>query len=243
MVVVPTYNEVENISLLIPEIFRNLPGCKILVVDDGSPDGTAAAVKALMGTHPGLLLLERAGKGGLASAVLDGMEAALEQNPSHVLAMDSDFSHPPERLPDLVKACEDADLVLGTRYQAGGGIEGWAIHRRILSEGGNLFARFMLSLPYHDLTGGFKCYRADLARLIVHNRRQITSTGYIFQVELTLFAHRNKARIKEVPFLFRDRQRGKTKFNERIILEALKQVVRLRFRKQRSVKIGVEKQK
>ena len=181
-----------------------------------------------MSTYPGLLLLlERQGKGGLASAVLDGMEAALKQDPSHVLAMDSDFSHPPERLPDLVKACEDADLVLGTRYQKGGGIEGWDIHRRILSEGGNLFARFMLNLPYHDLTGGFKCSRADLARLIVQNRGQITSTGYVFQVELTLFAHRHKAKIKEVPFLFRDRQRGKTKFSERIILEALKQVVRL----------------
>ncbi len=227
-VVLPTYNERGNLPLIAPAILAALPQAHLLIVDDGSPDGTGQLADTLAAAEPRISVVHRAQKAGLGSAYVHGFRWVLDRPETRaVVQMDADFSHDPAALPHLLAPLmENADLVLGTRYMAGGGTVGWPWHRRLISRGGTLVARTLLLLPYHDLTGGFKAWRRELLASI--RLREASAAGYGFQVETTWWAHRRGAKIVQVPIVFRERVRGHSKMSGGIVAEALLLVLRLR---------------
>jgi dolichol-phosphate mannosyltransferase len=227
-VVLPTYNERENLEPMAAAIAAALPEARLLIVDDSSPDGTGALADTLAAAEPRVHVLHRPAKQGLGVAYRDGFRWALEHDDVRaVVQMDADFSHDPKDLPRLLSPLmADADLVLGTRYVTGGGTVGWPLHRRVVSRAGTLFARMVLLLPYHDLTGGFKAWRRELLEAI--RLREANASGYGFQVETTWWAHRRGARIREIPIIFRERAVGRSKMTGSIVREALLLVLRLR---------------
>jgi dolichol-phosphate mannosyltransferase len=229
-VVLPTYNERENLEGMAAAILEALPEAQLLVVDDSSPDGTGRLADTLAAGEPRLHVLHRPAKQGLGVAYRDGFRWALDQpDVRAVVQMDADFSHDPRDLPRLLAPLmSDADLVLGTRYVRGGGTVGWPLHRKLISRAGTVFARTVLLLPYRDLTGGFKAWRRELLEAI--RLREAHASGYGFQVETTWWAHRRGARILQVPIIFRERVAGRSKMTGGIVLEALVAVVRLRLR-------------
>jgi dolichol-phosphate mannosyltransferase len=200
----------------------------ILVVDDGSPDGTGEIADRLAGDHPGLRVMHRPQKLGLGRAYLAGFQEALEHGAELVLEMDSDFSHAPTDLPRLIAAARAADVVLGSRYVPGGGVENWGRLRRALSRGGSWYARVLLGVPVHDLTGGFKCFNRRVLEAI--DLDAVHADGYGFQIELTYRAIQAGFTVTEVPILFRERREGQSKMTARIALEAVWKVPALRFR-------------
>ncbi|MCK9248294.1 MAG: polyprenol monophosphomannose synthase [Solirubrobacteraceae bacterium] len=223
--VIPTYNEAENLERVVGLARRSLaPACaegfRILVVDDGSPDGTGAIADRLAAAHPDeVAVLHRDRPAGLGPAYLAGFAVALEGGATHVMEMDADLSHDPADLPRLLAATRDgADLALGSRYVPGGGVEQWGLLRRIISRGGSWYARRALGLRIRDLTGGFKCFRADVLRVI--DLPTVRSRGYAFQVELTWRTVRSGFTVVEVPIVFRDRVEGESKMSWRIAREA-----------------------
>jgi dolichol-phosphate mannosyltransferase len=232
--ILPTYNEAENIEAIVAAagevLARAAPeGFHVLVVDDGSPDGTGEIAENLAAEHDWVTVLHRAEKNGIGPAYLAGFRHALERGAGYVMEMDSDFSHDPADLARLLAAIyEGADLVLGSRYVPGGGVSDWSPVRRLVSEGGSTYARLVLGLPIRDLTGGFKCFRREVLEAIRFD--DVRSHGYAFQVELTYRAVRAGFRVAEVPIVFRDRQRGQSKMSWRIAAEAMWLVPRLRFR-------------
>jgi len=228
-VVVPTYNERENLPGLVSAVLAALPEAQLLIVDDGSPDGTGGLADSLAASEPRLSVLHRPAKQGLGAAYRDAFRWVLEQpQVSAVVQMDADFSHDPADLPRLLAPLmRDADLVLGTRYLPGGGTLGWPWYRRLISRGGTTFARLVLLLPYRDLTGGFKAWRRELLDAI--RMRGASANGYGFQVETTWWAHRRRAQIREVPIIFRERAAGRSKMTAGIVVEALGLVLRLRW--------------
>lgn len=223
----PTYNEAENLPVVVPAILKQLPQATVLVVDDGSPDGTGGLADDMAAADHRVRVLHRPAKQGLGRAYVAGFGAALEAGARRVVQMDADGSHDPGRLSDLVGALDEADLVIGSRYVAGGGVRNWGLLRRLVSRGGSLFARLVLSLPAHDLTGGFKAWRADV--LAGTPWQRLHSGGYVFQIEMTYLAVRRGARVREVPIVFVDRRAGASKMSRRIIVEALFVVLRLRW--------------
>jgi dolichol-phosphate mannosyltransferase len=227
-VVVPTYNERENLEPIVRAVLDALPEAKLLVVDDASPDGTGELADALAADEPRISVLHRAGKEGLGVAYRDAFRWVLDRPDARAMVqMDADFSHDPAALPQLLAPLMGtADLVLGTRYMPGGGTVGWPWYRKLISRGGTLFARTVLLLPYRDLTGGFKAWRRELADAI--RLRETSGSGYGFQIETTWWAHRRGARIVEVPIVFRERVVGSSKMSGGIVREALLLVVRLR---------------
>jgi dolichol-phosphate mannosyltransferase len=227
-VVLPTYNEAENLGPISSAILAALPDATVLVVDDNSPDGTGRMADELAAADPRIRVLHRATKQGLGRAYLDGFATALGGGATVVLQMDADFSHDPATLPALVGpiATGSADLVIGSRYARGGGVVDWSLGRRIVSRGGSLFARVVLALRPNDLTGGFKAWRASTLASVPFDG--IHAGGYVFQIEMTFRASRAGARITEVPITFRDRRIGQSKMSRRIIVEALVVVVQLR---------------
>jgi dolichol-phosphate mannosyltransferase len=227
-VVLPTYDEAENLRAIVAAILETLPAATVLVVDDGSPDGTGELADALAAADPRVRVRHRPGKAGLGRAYLDGFGLALEGGANAVIQMDADWSHDPSVLPALLApvSAGSADLVIGSRYVRGGRVLDWGLARRLISRLGSLFARIVLGLAPHDLTGGFKAWRAATLGAIRFDG--IHSGGYVFQIEMTLRADRNGARIVEVPITFRDRRLGRSKMSRRIIIEALLVVVRLR---------------
>ncbi|HYL40426.1 MAG TPA: polyprenol monophosphomannose synthase [Candidatus Binatus sp.] len=227
-VVLPTYDEAENLEAIGEAILRALPEATLLVVDDASPDGTGALAERLAAGDPRIRVRHRAAKEGLGRAYADAFPVALAGGAGIVAQMDADFSHDPAVLPDLVGPilCGEADLVIGSRYVRGGGVEDWGIGRRIVSRGGSLFARVVLGLHPHDLTGGFKVWRGTTLGAI--QLADVHAGGYVFQIEMTYRASRNGATIVEVPIRFRDRRAGRSKMSRRIIVEALVVVLRLR---------------
>jgi dolichol-phosphate mannosyltransferase len=228
MVVIPTYNEKENINRLIPEVLAQDPLLEVLVVDDNSPDGTGDLVESGFRGHSRVHLLRRAGKMGLGTAYLNGFRYALARPEIEcVFEMDADFSHRPQYLPEFLKALETADVVLGSRYIAGGGVAGWGLRRRVLSRWGSIFARGMLGLPVSDCTGGFRCYRREVLAALDLDR--VTSQGFGFQVEMLYECRQRGFRIKEIPIVFPDRELGESKMSAGIVYEALLLVFRLRF--------------
>ena len=227
-VVVPTYNEHENLPRVLEGILETLPEAHVLVVDDHSPDGTGALADTLAAANPRLEVLHRPGKEGLGIAYRDGFRDVLDRpGTAAVIQMDADLSHDPADLPRLLAPLmRDADLVLGTRWMPQGGTRGWPWYRRLISRGGTLFAQVVLLLPYRDLTGGYKAWRRDLLDAI--RLREADAHGYGFQVETTWWAHRRGAVIREVPIIFRERQAGRSKMSGAIVLEAVFLVLRLR---------------
>jgi dolichol-phosphate mannosyltransferase len=227
-IVLPTYDEAENIEPISAAILDVLPAATLLVVDDDSPDGTGRLADALAAADPRVRVRHRAQKQGLGRAYLDGFGQALAGGATTVVQMDADFSHDPAALPALIGPIGDggADLVIGSRYTKGGGVVDWGIGRRFVSRGGSLFARVVLGLGPHDLTGGFKAWRAETLAAVPFDG--IHAGGYVFQIEMTFRADRGGARIREVPITFRDRRVGQSKMSRRIVVEALVVVVQLR---------------
>ena len=227
-VIVPTYNEAENIRPLTAAVLAALPDATILVVDDSSPDGTGDIADELAAADTRIRVRHRAVKQGLGRAYLDGFSVALTGGADIVVQMDADFSHDPATLPSLVDPIRsgEADLVIGSRYTRGGGVVDWGIGRRLISRGGSLFARIVLGLSPSDLTGGFKAWRGPTLAAVPFDG--IHAGGYVFQIEMTFRASRAGARIREVPITFQDRRVGQSKMSRRIIVEAFVVVAQLR---------------
>ena len=225
MVIVPTYNERENIEELLPEILKRGPNIEVLAVDDASPDGTGEWVEQQSRKIPRVHCLRRPEKRGLGSAYVDGFRLAIARGVDLVFEMDADFSHDPEAIPTFLEAIREADLVLGSRYLHGVTVVNWPLRRLMLSYGANLFSRLMTGLPVKDATGGFKCFRREVLEAI--DLDSIKSDGYSFQIEVSFHAWRLGFRIVEIPILFVDRRVGISKMNRKIIREALVMVFHL----------------
>ncbi|HEY7234277.1 MAG TPA: polyprenol monophosphomannose synthase [Gemmatimonadaceae bacterium] len=227
LVIVPTYNERENITRIIGAILDQDPRLEILVVDDGSPDGTGDIVEGLMQHEARLHIIRRPRKMGLGTAYLAGFAWALEKGYDFMFEMDADFSHDPAHLPQFLRAIEDADLVLGSRYRNGKvTVVNWPINRLLLSYFANVYARVVTGLPLWDATGGFKCFRRRVLEAI--DLTQVRSNGYAFQIEMSFRAWRKHFRIVEIPIVFVDRTEGQSKMSKSIVREAIWMVWRLR---------------
>jgi dolichol-phosphate mannosyltransferase len=233
--VVPTYNEAENLEALVQAATKALrkaspEGFAMLIVDDNSPDGTGRLADRLAAEREELRVLHRPGKGGLGPAYLAGFAEALAGGAGYVMEMDADFSHDPEDVGRLLAAARDgADLVLGSRYVPGGGVENWGALRRMVSRGGSWYARMLLGVPVRDLTGGFKCFNRRVLEGI--DLGEVHADGYGFQIELTYRAIQAGFKVTEVPILFRERREGQSKMTARIALEAVWKVPALRLRR------------
>ncbi len=224
--ILPTYNEAENLEPIARAIWAATPRCDVLVVDDGSPDGTGAIADRLALESPRLTVLHRERKEGLGRAYLAGFALALERGYPFVFEMDADFSHDPAYLPKLLDAAEGADLAIGSRWVEGGGTRHWGVGRQVVSRGGSLYARTILGAPVRDLTGGFKCFRRET--LLALDLGSVQSNGYCFQIELTYRALALGLRVREVPIVFEDRRVGQSKMSRQIFLEAVGMVWKLR---------------
>ena len=230
LVVIPTYNEAGNVEKLINGInAQAVTGLDILVVDDNSPDGTAAAVQRLSAAEKNIYLLKRGGKIGFASAYIEGFRWALKNNYDLIVQMDADLSHDPADLPKIIAAAEKYDLVIGSRYAPEGGISGWPIFRKFLSAFGNWYARTILSVEIRDFTGGYNAWRTEVLKKI--NFDSIKANGYGFLIELKYRAAKNNFSFKEIPIIFKERTEGKSKMSGAIIFEAAWQTVKLRLDK------------
>jgi len=228
LVIVPTYNESENINRIVPLILAQDPLIDVLVVDDNSPDGTGGLADALAAADPRVHVLHRAGKAGLGRAYLAGFRWALERPYEFVFEMDADFSHDPVHLPEFLAAVVGADLVLGSRYRDGKvTVVNWPITRLMLSYGANIYARAVTGLHLGDATGGFKCFRRRVLEAIPLD--QVRSNGYAFQIEMSFRAWKQGFRIAEIPIVFHDRTEGESKMSKGIVREAIFMVWRLRW--------------
>jgi dolichol-phosphate mannosyltransferase len=233
LIVIPTYNEAQNIERFVRSIMRVTEGCfrtDLLVVDDNSPDGTGDIVRELIRTayHDTVFLLSRDCKRGLGTAYIQGFRWGLHRDYQAFVEMDADFSHNPDYLPQMIKKLEQVDYIVGSRYIPDGGIKGWGPFRRMLSKMGSLYAKTILDIPIHDLTGGFNAWRREVLENI--NLTEIKSEGYSFQIELKYRAFSKGFRYLELPILFEDRFQGKSKMSKKIILEAIYRVWQLKIK-------------
>jgi dolichol-phosphate mannosyltransferase len=228
LVVVPTYNESVNLPLIVPQILAQDPRLDVLIVDDNSPDGTGQLADQLAAADARVHVLHRPGKGGLGKAYLAGFRWALERDYELVFEMDADFSHDPEFLAEFLRAVENADLVIGSRYKTGVNVINWPISRLLLSLGANQYARWITGLPIMDSTGGFKCFRRRVLQAIDFER--VRSNGYAFQIEMSFRAWKKGFRLVEIPIVFTDRIEGQSKMNKRIVREAIWMVWWLRIK-------------
>ena len=238
LIIIPTYNELENLRPLLQEVFSYAPDSDVLIVDDNSPDGTGKLADELHNENPQVHVLHRAGKLGLGTAYIAGFKYAVGHDYDAAFEMDADFSHDPRYLPAFLKAIEHADLVIGSRYISGGGTPNWTLLRRLISGGGNIFARFMLGIPVRDSTAGFRCYRRHVLESI--DLDTIQSQGYAFQVEMAYRVMQRGFKIVETPIVFMDRRIGKSKMSRKIVIEAFIYVLRTRFGKKRPARISIE---
>ena len=230
LVVIPTYNEKENIASILAAIFGLQQSFHVLVIDDGSPDGTAQIVKELQSKYPGQLFIEeRTGKLGLGTAYIHGFKWALAKEYNFIFEIDADFSHNPNDLPRLYNACknEGADLAVGSRYVKGGGVVNWPWDRNALSKGASLYTRIITWMPVKDPTAGFVCYKREVLEAI--NLDEIQFVGYAFQIEMKFAAWKLGFKIKEVPIIFQDRTSGTSKMNKGIVKEGILGVLKLRW--------------
>jgi dolichol-phosphate mannosyltransferase len=226
LIIIPTYNEIENLPLMIPALEGLGLDLDVLIVDDGSPDDTGAWVKEQQKSKPHLHLIERKGKLGLGSAYVRGFRYALEHDYEFVFEMDADFSHDPHYVKDFLAAIHEADLVIGSRYINGVNVVNWPMSRLLLSYFANMYARWITGMPVRDATGGFKCFRADALRKL--NLDGISSGGYSFQIEVNYKLWKKGCRIREIPIIFKDRTAGTSKMSGGIIREALFLLLKLR---------------
>jgi dolichol-phosphate mannosyltransferase len=228
LVIIPTYNEAENIVRLLPQVLKQDAGIEAMVVDDGSPDQTAARVRAMQNGEARIHLIERPGKMGLGSAYVEGFKFALRNSFDFIFEMDADFSHDPNDIPRFLNEIADADLVTGSRYISGVRVLNWPIRRLMLSYSANLYTRIMTGLRLHDATGGFKCFRRAVLEAI--DLDKIRSNGYAFQIEVSFKAWKKGFRIREIPIVFLDRTVGNSKMSRGIISEAFFMLWKLRLR-------------
>ncbi|MFN8650861.1 MAG: polyprenol monophosphomannose synthase [Gemmatimonadales bacterium] len=228
VVIIPTYNEAINLPQIAPVVLAQDPRLDVLVVDDNSPDGTGQLADAMAKDNPRVHVLHRPAKQGLGRAYLAGFAWALERDYQAIFEMDADFSHDPTFIPSFLKAVEDADLVLGSRYATGVNVINWPISRLLLSLGANFYARVITGLPLTDSTGGFKCFRRSVLAAIDLTR--VKSNGYAFQIEMSFRAWKLGFTLKEVPIIFHDRVEGSSKMSKKIVREAIWMVWWLRLR-------------
>ena len=221
-VVIPTYNEAENLVSFVERSRLAIPDADLLIVDDDSPDGTGTIAERLAAASDHVQVLHRPRKSGLASAYVDGFRATLDDGYEFIFQMDADGSHDPGAMESMRNALADADLVIGSRYVAGGSTDDWPWRRRVISRGGSLYARALLRISVRDVTSGFKCWRADLLRNMLGQRMH--ANGYAFQIEMTYRAIRSGAQVVEVPIRFVERQHGSSKFDAGIVTEAMRVV-------------------
>ncbi|MDH3251667.1 MAG: polyprenol monophosphomannose synthase [Ignavibacteria bacterium] len=228
LVVIPTYNEAENISQLIPVVLKQGANVDVLVVDDGSPDGTAGIVRGMKHENPHIHLIERKGKMGLGTAYVAGFKFAIEKGYDCVFEMDADFSHSPAEIPNFLTKIRDFDLVIGSRYINGVRVLNWPMRRLLLSYFANVYSRIITGLPLHDATGGFKCFRRRVLESIDLDR--VKSNGYAFQIEISFKAWKKGFSMTEIPIVFLDRRTGVSKMSKKIVREAMLMLWKLRFR-------------
>jgi dolichol-phosphate mannosyltransferase len=228
LIIIPTYNELDNIRRLIPDILDMYENVDILVVDDNSPDGTGNYVSILSQTNERVKIIRRENKLGLGTAYITGFKYALQNKYNYVFEMDADYSHDPGEIENFFKAIKENDLVLGSRYLSGVNVINWPMRRLILSYLANFYTRFITGLPVHDATGGYKCFRREVLEAI--NLDKVKSNGYAFQIEMTFKAWKSGFRIKEISIIFLDRSKGKSKMSKKIVREAILMVWKLRFR-------------
>jgi len=227
-VIIPTYNERENLPRILSTVAERLPEAHILVVDDNSPDGTGDLAESLMQSFGGRLhILHRQKKEGLGPAYIAGFKEAMSLGAQKLIEMDADFSHPPEALPEMVRLSDTCDLVIGSRYVPGGSTPGWPLRRRLLSRFANFYARTILRLSVKDVTAGFRCYNRKVLEAL--HLDAVESKGYGFQVELTFRAEQKGFRIGETPIAFKDREKGKSKMGLSIAWEAAVKVLKMRW--------------
>lgn len=226
LVIIPTYNEKENIEKIIDAVLSQHESIEMLIIDDNSPDGTADIVKSIMKSNRRVRIKERKKKLGLGTAYVAGFKYAIENNYDYVFEMDADFSHDPADINRFIEGIESNDLIIGSRYSDGVSVVNWPIKRLLLSYFANVYAKIVTGVPVHDLTAGFKCYRVEFLRKIDLNR--IKSDGYGFQIEIDVKIYKNGGRVREIPVIFRDRVDGYSKMNRKIIWEAFWLVWRLR---------------
>lgn len=229
LIIIPTYNEAENIENLLKKIFEVLPSANVLIVDDNSPDGTASLVQKFMENDHRVFIIQRPGKLGLGTAYITGFKYALERGYEAIFEMDGDFSHNPEDLRRFLEALENADLVIGSRYLTGVNVINWPLQRLFLSYFANVYTRVITGMPIRDATGGFKCFRAEALRKI--NLDSVKSNGYGFQIEMNFLFWAKGFRVIEIPIIFTDRRNGVSKMNKKIIFEAILLVWKLKFKK------------
>jgi dolichol-phosphate mannosyltransferase len=229
LIIIPTFNEIDNIERMITTLFGLYPEISLLIIEDGSPDGTADVVKRLMQKHSKLNIIERKGKLGLGTAYITGFKWALERSFDYIFEMDCDFSHDPASIPDLLNAAQSHDLVIGSRYIDGIRIINWPFKRLLLSYGASIYTRFITGIPVFDTTGGFKCFSRKALEALDLNR--IISNGYSFQLELNYKVWAKGLSIKEVPIIFYERRDGQSKMSGGIIFEAVFAVFRLRLKR------------
>jgi dolichol-phosphate mannosyltransferase len=228
LVIIPTYNEIDNIEKMIRTLFEMYPAISLLIIEDGSPDGTAQVVKTLQTAFKNLHMIERKGKLGLGTAYITGFRWALERSYEYVFEMDCDFSHDPKQIPDLLEAATTHDLVIGSRYVDGIRIINWPFRRLLLSYCASIYTRAITGIPVFDTTGGFKCFKRSALQSL--NFERIISNGYSFQLELNYKIWVKGLKIKEVPIIFYERRDGQSKMGGGIILEAIFAVFRLRLK-------------
>ena len=231
VVVLPTYNEAENLPRMVERLFSlGINGLQVLVVDDNSPDGTGDLADELAEKHPTRVsVIHRKGKLGLGSAYVAGFKKALEMGADYIVQMDTDFSHPTERILDMLAAMKDYDVVVGSRYVAGGSVDkSWAVHRKLLSSEGNRYARLVTGLKVRDVTGGFKCFRRKVLEAIELDK--VSSDGFAFQTEMAYACQKKGFRVLEIPIIFMDRTHGASKMSFKIIWEAFWKVWQIRGR-------------
>ena len=225
LVIIPTYDERDNVQAIAEAVLNHLPDGDVLFVDDNSPDGTGKILDEMVSANPRIHVLHRSGKQGLGRAYIAGFKWALERDYAYIFEMDADFSHDPAELPNFIAAVQEADLVLGSRYIGGIRVMNWPMSRLLISTGAGKFVRFVTGLPIHDPTGGFKCFRREVLESIELDK--ITSNGYSFQIEMTHTAWMKRFRIREIPITFEDRRAGYSKMSRAIAKEAFFMVIKL----------------
>lgn len=228
LIIIPTYNELENLPRLLPIVLSKDDEIDVLIVDDNSPDGTAAFVEDQMTNNNRIHLIKRQSKQGLGTAYIAGFKFALKNGYDFVFEMDADFSHDPKEIPRFLDEIKNSDVVLGSRYINGVNVINWPMRRLLLSSFANFYTRFITGMPVHDATGGFKCFRREVLEAI--DLDKVKSNGYAFQIEMTFKAWKKGFKVKEIPIIFVDRVKGKSKMSKKIVREAVTMVWKLRLK-------------
>lgn len=228
LIVVPTYNERENVGAIIPELFKIAPDADVMLIDDNSPDKTADRARQLFGANPQFSVLDRTSARGYGRSLLEGYHAAVDRGYARLVQLDADFSHDPAMLPQLIHATREAEVAIGSRYCPGGRVANWPVRRRLLSRFANQYVRTITGLAVRDSTSGFRCYARRALHVLLE--APIAAEGYAFLVETTFRAQRAGLRIAEVPITFVDRREGQSKMSRKIIFESVLKPWRLRFR-------------